>query len=212
MEYLYAAIELLLSPAALLALLIYTLLTFISEWSGAYLAQHCKESSAPILALEHLYIPWFNLLSLTLFLSSLQPQIFGVTELQSSQFSLKRVTDITLFISLILPLIPVIGRAEFILPVQGIIIVTIIFRGLNEMPTNLDIDYWPDWSTMGLMVIVSVIGLFISRLSSAHLGEWLDEKFERRGFERALQHSLQLILQAPIIFIYAFGLGAQITP
>jgi hypothetical protein len=211
MEYLNAAITLLLSPTSILALLLYTLLTFLSEWSGAYLAQRYKEGPGLIWLLERLYIPWFNLLALALFITVLYPQIFGVAELAEIKPSLKRLADISLFISLLLPLIPVIGRAEFALPLQGIIIVSTIFRGLNEPTTHIAIDYWPGWSTIGLMLTISLGTMFLSRLSATHLGEWLDQRLQRRGFERALQHGIQLALQSPVIFIYAIGLGGQLN-
>jgi hypothetical protein len=211
MEYLSAAITLLLSPSSILALLLYTLLTFLSEWSGAYLAQRCKDGPGLIWLLERLYIPWFNLLALALFITALYPQIFGVTELAEIKPSLKRLADITLFITLLLPLIPVIGRAEFALPLQGIIIVSAIFRGLNEPTTNIAIDYWPGWSTIGLMLTISLGTMVLSRLSATHLGAWLDQRLQRRGFERALQHGVQLALQSPVIFIYAMGLGGQLN-
>jgi len=210
MDLFYPALTLLFAPATLLALVLYTLLTYLAEWSGAYFEQRCQAGSAPMLLLEHLYIPWFNLLALALFITLLFPQIFGIAELPESRSSIKRLADITLLISFVLPLIPVLGRSEIVLPLQGIIILTIIFGDVAEQLGAIDIDYWPGWSTIIWMISISLLTLFLSRLSSSCLGEWLDERLERRGFERALQHGIQLALQSPVIFIYAMGLGAQL--
>ncbi|HEA25503.1 MAG TPA: hypothetical protein ENH92_00115 [Ectothiorhodospiraceae bacterium] len=211
MEYLFAAISLLLSPTALLALVIYTLLTFVSEWSGAYLSQAWRTSPSMLWLAEHLYIPWFNLLALAIFLSMLYPQLYGLDGGTYAEISLKNVVDIALFISLILPLIPAIGRAEFALPIQGIIIVTLLFNGIDKSTADIEISYWPAWPTIGMIIGISILTMFLSRLSAAHLGEWLDQQLERKGFERALQHGIQLTLQSPAIFIYAMGLGAQLS-
>lgn len=211
MEYTGAAISLLLSPTTLLALALYTLITFVAEWSGAYLAERCEEGSVVIWLAEHLYIPWFNLLALALFISMLYPQIFGLNEIAKPSISLKAMGDIALLISLLLPLIPGIGRAEFTLPIQGIIIIIVLFRAVATSAGHPNIDYWPSGIVIGMLIAVSIITMMLSRLSASILGEWLDERLERQGFERALQHGIQLTMQCVAIFIYALSLGAQLT-
>lgn len=212
MEHTSAAISLLLSPTTLLALLLYTLITFVAEWSGAYLSHRCKPGSAVMWLAEHLYIPWFNLLALALFITMLYPQIFGLNDLSNPAVSFRSMADTALLISLLLPLIPGIGRAEFALPIQGIVIVIVLFGGIATSAGHPNIDYWPSGMVITLLVVISTLTMMLSRFSTAILGEWLDQRLERQGFERALQHGIQLAMQSIAIFIYAFSLGAQLTP
>lgn len=74
------------------------------------------------------------------------------------------------------------------MPVQGIIIVTLLFRAMDELPPH--INYWPGWSVVGVMISVSLITIYLSRLSAAHLGEWLDERLEFRVMALELLNTL----------------------
>ena len=162
-------------------------------------------------------MPLLRILLLLLFIAMAWPELYGLQsgpELSAvltpdSGRSIELI-NLLFVLSVILPLIPVMGDWHALtLPLQGITAVALIFNWIPDNQAALS-AYWPGWLTVITLAIMAWLAYQLSVLAGEYLGYDIDARWHVTGSHEMISNVLLLILQAPIIIIYAHGLGTHL--
>lgn len=110
------------------------------------------------------------------------------------------------------PLLPVIRKwEELIIPLQGILASMIIFSWLCQESGIENYSLFPNFKTLGFILIISLITHWLAKYFAEHFGEYFDKLYDREGFQILIFKAVVLIMQSPVIFIFGIYLGKQIS-
>jgi len=129
-------LEALTSPALLLALAAYTVVSLLVEWLGRRLLVAVGEVESTHWLFERLLIPSARALALVVFILLAYPTLFGLTEapslgslLNAERSRITHLVNLTFALSLLLPVLPVVGRLPaLVLPIQGMAAASLLFH------------------------------------------------------------------------------------
>ena len=211
-------LDALTSPALLLALIAYTLVSLLVEWLGRRLLVSVGDIESSHWLAEHLLIPAARALALVVFILLAYPALFGLSEaaklgelLSAGRGRITSLVNLTFVLSLLLPLLPVIGRLPaLVLPIQGMAAASLLFHWLVTSLPPQSIEFWPDWPVLGILLTMAFASHALARWLSAVIATGLRQRFEKAGLEALVYRSIILILQAPVILLYGLSLGQQL--
>lgn len=212
------SLDALTSPALLLALIAYTMTSLLVEWLGRRLLARVDDVTSTHWLAEHLLIPAARALALVVFILLAYPGLFGLAEapklgelLSAERGRITSLLNLTFILSLLLPLLPVIGRLPaLVLPIQGMAAASLLFHWLSASLPLQRIEYWPDWPVLGILLTMAFASHALARRLSAGIATGLRQRFEKAGLEALVYRSIILILQAPVILLYGLSLGQQL--
>ena len=168
--------------------------------------------------LQHLWIPLIQIIGIVVFLLIAYPILFGLKtapglmELLTADTRGPGIIFGLFMLSLVLPLIPVIGnRQAFVLPLQGIAAVLLLFSKLLILMPATDIIFWPGFLPVGVLLIFAVLSHAFAQHLSKRVGHGLDQWLNHAGWQEIALHLILLLCQAPIILYYAVFLGNQLS-
>lgn len=155
---------------------------------------------------EHFYLPVMRSGVLLVFIVMAYPVLFGLEQppdiaglLATDSGMTGKLIGIIFLLSLLVPLLPFTTSPAFVLPLQGIFALAMIFA---RLPTEAAISIWPGFPTVLVIVAIAVLswrlGQFVKNLLSPWSGAVLDE-------------AILLLFQSPTIILYATALGAQLA-
>lgn len=134
-------------------------------------------------------------------------ELFSIDEMRSS-FLINMIFLLTFFF----PLLPVIRKwEELIIPLQGILASMIIFSWLCQESGIENYSLFPNFKTLGFILIISLITHWLAKYFAEHFGEYFDKLYDREGFQILIFKAVVLIMQSPVIFIFGIYLGKQIS-
>ena len=133
-------------------------------------------------------------------------ELLAVDDMRSS-FLINMIFLLTFFF----PLLPVIGKwDELIIPLQGILCSMIIFSWLCQGLKIESYSLFPNFKTLGFIILISFITHWLAEYLSEHSGDYFDKLFHREGFKVLIFKAVVLIMQSPVIFIFGIYLGKQL--
>lgn len=213
-------VEIVFSPRLLIATAIYISLILLVEIGAGWLLHKVNGIVVTEWILEHIILPLSRAAALMLFLIIAYPLIFGITAapplstvLNSDSLHLSTLINVLFLVSLLLPIIPVVGNMPaFLLPLQGAAGAALLFSWLGDIANYQNIDYLP--SVGGLTVMLSTAyGLHLAaKFLSLRFSTSLEQLYNRNDTQVLIYRILIVIFQIPVILIYATQLGAQIAP
>ncbi len=168
---------------------------------------------------DHLGTPLLRTLLILVFISLAYPELFAVRDAPSIAELLAmddergtRVVNIIFLLTLLMPLLPVIGNMEFlVLPLQGMTASAVLFSWLAETKNVKDVSYFPELVTMVFILVMAVLTHWFALHAAARIGEELDEKFRVENSASFISKAMVLIMQSPIILLYGISLGHQVN-
>ena len=211
-----SVIQIILSGQVLAAALVYAL----ASMGGIILFEfiHQRLDNAVLQwQWDHIGMPLLRAGLMLLFIALAWPALFGLGGVPSLGELLARddlrfsyLLDLVFIITLLFPLIPVIGAwEELILPLQGVTAAAMTFNWLAGAAGKTGVHYWPGLGTLALMVAVALVSHWLALTVSHGLGERLDKKFNVQHSGLLLSRALVLVMQYPVIVIYSHALGQQ---
>lgn len=209
--------ETLLQPAIWFALLMLVMATAIVIPLADY-TQHRLPSLLLRWQWEHVAIPLLRILLLLLFIVLAYPELYGLhsasafgTVVSTENGHTYHLINILFILAVLLPLVPVIGDWQALaLPLQGATAVALIFSWMPGQHMSLS-GYWPGTLTLLLLLALAWLSYRIAMLLGHTLGPFVDRQFHLHGSTTILGNIFLLILQTPLIIIYAHSLGRYIT-
>ena len=168
--------------------------------------------------IESITLPLARAAAITLFLITAYPVLFGLTTapplneiLFFREGRLTTLVNLTFILSLLLPLVPVIGKKRsIILPLQGVAISALMFHWMASY-MGVAHSYWPGAFNLMLIVLFVAIASPLARQITYIVGQKADKLSDREGSGELIYEGLLLFLQAPAILIYTISLGKQLT-
>jgi hypothetical protein len=210
-------LESLLHLDMIAALLLFVMLSVLVEVAGPWLLRSVAEVMVSYWLFEHVVIPIARAMTLVLFILVAYPALFGLEAapplgelLAADRLRLTTLLNLVFLLTLLLPLVPVIGRLqELVLPLQGITAATLLFRWLAaESPR--EIHYWPGLMTvLGLLLLASLTHWLAKGLAQ-QLAQGLDRTLGRAGSDKLIHRSVVMLMQMPVILLYTLSLGRQL--
>ena len=117
--------------------------------------------------------------------------------------------NIVFVISVLLPLVPVIGRfSAFILPLQAITASAVIYTWLSEAMSQ-QYSLIPDYGMLLLIIALSSIAAITAKWLDGYLGPVLNEKYHTMGWGLIIQRSVIMIFQLPILLVYTLNIASS---
>lgn len=178
-------------------------------------------------ALEHPFLlwQWDNIAGpllkaglMLVFITLLYPSLFGLQDAPtlaslhaSDETRVHSMLNLLFLITLLFPLIPIIGKFDqLILPLQGIAATTLLFSWLAAALQLDNISYWPGLNVLLVLVVIAFISHFLSLKIAQVLGDYLDEQFTVKHSADLVAKGILIFMQGPIILIFGLALGKQI--
>ena len=167
---------------------------------------------------ESVALPLARAAALTLFIISAYPLLFGISTAPTldailffREGRLTALVNLTFILSLLLPLLPVIGkRRSIILPLQGFAIATLLFHWMASF-MGVPHDYWPGTVNLLLIIVLASVASPLAHHITHTIGKHADKLAEREGFDNLAFEGLLLFFQAPAILVYTLSLGNQLN-
>ena len=210
--------ESLFHPQLLFALALFAIISVLVEVIAYQLLIAVSEVAASSWLMERIIIPAARALALVTFILVAYPVLFGVESapaiselLAGERLRLSNLVNVTFLLSLLLPLIPLFSRwPALVLPIQGIAAASMVFRWWAATQTQIDIHFWPGWSTVLSLLVLAFITHEIAKQLSHVLEIKVDALIERQGSGRLIYRTVVMMLQVPVILLYTLSLGQQL--
>lgn len=168
--------------------------------------------------LQHIWIPLIRVFSIIAFIVLAYPVLLGlneappILELLAADNRFNTLLNALFFVTIALPLLPVIGRLHaLVLPLQGIAAVLLLVNWLPPAQHFPAINFWPNSHLLAGLLIMALLSHWLALKTAEAFGDWLDERLNREGFAILIYQMILLLFQAPIILSYSLYLGGQLT-
>lgn len=210
-------IDAIAQPRVLFACLIFGVLNLLlARREQRFLASMAEHGLTAWLA-EQIYLPLARIFSILVFIGLAYPALFGVREapdigqlLTGGQHRVSQLINLGFLLSLLLPLLPVIGRLTgLILPAQGLLAAAMLFGWLAQA-RGIDANLWPGWSTAGLILLWAVLGQRLAVWIAHQFGDSWQPDSTSDDLSRVYYETAILFFQMPAILLYTVGLGEQL--
>ena len=144
--------------------------------------------------------------------------IFGIKDapsifllLSSGKLRINNLINLLFILTLLFPLIPVIGNwRELILPLQGIVASTIVFSWLAQALQVEHISYWPGFDIIVYVVLVAIATHWLALKITLHIGHKFDAVFNVTNSGSLFASCLIIFMQSPAILLVSRALGQQL--
>lgn len=164
---------------------------------------------------EHVAMPLLRILLLLLFIILAYPDLYGLQSapsfssvISSENGRSHQLINLLFILSVLLPFIPLIGEQQTLaLPVQGVTAVALIFNWIPDKQTPL-ICYWPGMLTTLVLLGLAWFAFRLAMLLGQTISLWFDRRYHVTGSHEMISNTLLLILQSPLIVVYAHSLGS----
>jgi hypothetical protein len=211
-------LESLFHPKILSALALFGVISVLVEVIAYQLLSAVAEVAPSNWLMQHTILPVARALALVAFILVAYPALFGVESapavkqlLAVEQLRLSKLVNVIFLLSLLLPLIPIFSRwPALLLPIQGIVAASMVFRWWAATQPQVTIHFWPGWSTMLSLLVLAFITHEIAKQLSHHLEKKLDALIDRQGSGRLIYRTVVMVLQVPVILLYTLSLGQQL--
>ena len=192
----------------------FILLSLSISWLSFWLENKLHDAPFNDWMAEHIGIPLLNTLAMILFIAILYPSLFSLeglpgfyTLLVSETGRMNQMINWVFVLSLLIPMIPVIGpRIEIVLPIQGLVVLGLIANWLGRHLNDPEISLLPSGMDFLWMLILGILGARLAVFLSRQLGELIDMKYHVAHSGAYMYPVFALIFQTPTLVIYARGI------
>lgn len=167
--------------------------------------------------LQHVWIPLIRVFSIIAFIVLAYPVLLGlneappILELLAADNRFNTLLNVLFFVTIGLSLLPVVDRLPaLVLPLQGITAILLLVNWLLPSLNSPPVHFWPDGRLLATLLVMALISHWLALKTAGVVGNWLDERYNREGFEILVYQMTLLLFQAPIIVSYALYLGGQL--
>ena len=163
-------------------------------------------------------MPMLRTMLMLVFIALVYPLNFGLDSappfneiITAQKTRLDFLINIVFLLSLIYPVIPVIGKAdELMIPLQGVLASIILFRWLCAHLACEQYSLFPGGGVLLAILVFAFITHWLAKYLAEHVGAFLDRTFHRAGYQLLVFQGVVMIMQSPVIFIYGITLGNQV--
>lgn len=167
--------------------------------------------------LQHIWIPLIRVFSIIAFIVLAYPVLFGlkeaspILELLAADDRINTLVNVLFVVTIGLSLLPVVDRLHaLVLPLQGMAAILLLVNWLLPAQDAPSINFWPNGRLLAGLLLMALLSHWLALKTAEVVGGWLDEQFDREGFEILVYHMTLLFFQAPIILSYSLYLGEQL--
>lgn len=174
-----------------------------------WLIDHPKSTSFGNWIVEHLYLPLLRAALVLAFVALAYPAIYGLSDapalsglLTGGHYRFDSWINAVLVASLLLPLVPGLGRIPgLLLALQGIIATAMLFGWVADAYGLQDEWLIPSWPLMFKILVIT---------GGAALLSWMAGRSLQLAQGKLVAEAVRLTAQMPALIIYGKALGAQI--
>ena len=197
----------------IMALIIYTLLMVAIAWIEHHWLPLLHQSPMNTWLIEHVYEPLLRLSAIIIFVIAAYPALFALRDaptlvavLAGQPHWLSEMMNLLLVLSLLIPLLPVIGQLPaLVLPIQAVAVSTLLFHWTATTAGISDYSLWPGWIPVAGLVLIAILGMATARPVALHFTRML----HREDWKDACTDSVLIALQIPAILVYTNALGTH---
>lgn len=212
---LQALSDLLFSPELLLALLWYVAGSLIAVWLLSVGERWLHGVTISHWILVHMLFPAAQAVLLLVFLLILRDPLFGIETppidaLFSRPGQFSSLVNWLVVLSVAGAMVPAIGRhLEWIIPVQGMLMLAMLFHRMAVLFGVPEHGYWPGWGTMVQVILLIIVGAFLSRRLTGLLALFIRNRWRISDGTILAGPVIALLLQLPPLSYYGHMLIAN---
>ncbi len=180
-----------------------------------YLIYQAREVATTRWVLEHVFCPLTRLLVLLIVTSLVYPAVDAASgsadfwRLLADSNQGRDLVNLLFFGGLALAFVPVINHPLFVLPLQSMLTIALVFHW-QYIEAEASISLFPSLLTLLKIFIYMLLAYFVTREASIRLSRWIDNRFTIEGSIRLVSDMIYLPLQIPVMLIYGGYLQAQL--
>ena len=212
-------ISVLLSFENLFAMAVFSVVAIAEPFLEKWLHDLLNDNPPFCIGWDYFFAPLLRATAIVFFIYLAYPALFGLEvaptikellTIEGAQTS--SLLGVMFLIGLLLPVIPALNRhPEFVLPIQGAIAAAYVFSWLAHYLHITTAGIWPGFDMFIVMVLCSYLGHRLASTIGGNMGQQLDRRFETHGLTTVTQHIIELLAQIPVILVYGYGLGRQLS-
>lgn len=212
-------LETLLLPRVIGSLIVFAVLAMCEPLLEGRLTRLFRDDGAFDWCWERLLYPLLRAMLVGAFVAALYPALFGLTQAPDISrlvaLGHARVNTLlgSLFLcTLVLAAIPATSRhPAVVLPLQGMLATAMLFRWLTEYLGATNTLLLTGWLQIALLFVLAVAAYRIANFGAQRIGARIDLAANVSGSQTMLRQGLLLLAQGPIIVLYGYSLGRQIS-
>ncbi len=166
---------------------------------------------------EHMLVPALQALFLLLFLVLLLRPLYGLETAPawSSLFDvpggLSSLVNWLVVLSVLAAMVPAIGRRlEWVIPVQGILMLSMLFHRLAQAQGMTGYSLWPGWAVALQIVVLTFLGAWLARRLTGLADLMLHDRFRIADGALLAGPLLAVLFQLPALAVYGHALARQL--
>ncbi len=212
-------LDVLLDRHLLIAIALFGVLASVEPFVERWIEDYFVDNPPALWIWEHMGVPLMRAGLVLGFVYFSYPALFGLRDapgigvlLAADDARTSTVLLVLYVLALLAPVLPLFySHPEFVLPLQGVLATSFLFKWMTSYLGITAVSVWPGIDLALVMVLTAYLAHRIGRRVGFHSGNMVDVISERRGFDALLTHVITLQVQLPVIVIYAAGLGRQIA-
>jgi hypothetical protein len=212
-----AIIEVLVSPAFFLAIVVYSLASIIVSMLEIRLHDALQEVTLSHWLATHFGFPLLHSLAMILFVAIIYTHLYGLEDpaplkelISAGDDRIRYMVNWVFIFAFFIPMIPLLGpRLDIILPVQGLVVVFILgdwqaqYLGLEELKII------PSSSYILPILVTGILASIITTLTTHRLGYLINERYNLSHSELVIYPVLAMAIHTPTLTLFAQGLLAN---
>ncbi len=167
---------------------------------------------------EHMLVPALQALFLLLFLVWLLRPLYGLGEAPgwSSLFDgpgrLSSLVNWLVVLSVLAAMVPAIGRRlEWVIPVQGILMLAMLFHRLAQAQGVTAYRLWPGWAEALQIAVLTFLGAWLARRLTGLADLVLHDRWRIADGALLAGPLLTVLFQLPALAVYGHALTRQLS-
>lgn len=207
------------STEIVIAIIVFGVIALAEPFVESFVHGLSKKDAAMQWAWDHFLSRVLRAVGLVLFVYLAYPALFGlqvapsVSELIAADDARNStIVGAVLVLGFFVSFVPGFSsRPEFALPAQACLATGFVFVWLTSYLGITTATLWPGLDILLAMIGVSYFAHRCAGIVGAALGSGLDQKFNRKGYDDVIAHTVELLAQVPVVLLFGFGLGRQLA-
>lgn len=212
-----AVIDVLVSPAFFLAILVYSFASIVVSTLEIRLHDALQDVTLSHWLATHFGFPLLHSLAMILFVALIYTHLYGLDDpvplsdlFSAGHDRVRYMVNWVFIFAFFIPMIPLLGpRLDIILPIQGLVVVFILgdwqaqyqgLDGLNIIPASAYI--LP-------IIITGIFASIVTTFTTHRLGYLINERYNLSHSELAIYPVLAMVIHTPTLTLFAQGLLAN---
>ncbi len=212
-----AIIEVLVSPAFFIAIVVYSLASIIVSMLEIRLHDTLQDVTLSHWLATHFGFPLLHSLAMILFVAIIYTHLYALEDpapinelFNAGDDRIRYMVNWVFIFAFFIPLIPVLGpRLDIILPIQGLVVVFILGDWQAQYQGLGGLKIIPASSYILPIIMTGIVASVVTTFTTHRLGYLINERYHLSHSELVIYPVLAMVAHTPTLTLFAQGLLAN---